>query len=70
MTELEFKCPVCKKPSPVGSPTFPFCSEPCKWVDLGRWLEGAYRIAGEDKAGGSEEGAGSAGPEDEEEAVD
>lgn len=25
-------------------PTFPFCSERCKLVDLGAWLDEAYRI--------------------------
>jgi uncharacterized protein len=24
---------------------FPFCSERCKLVDLGAWLDGDYRIA-------------------------
>jgi endogenous inhibitor of DNA gyrase (YacG/DUF329 family) len=25
---------------------YPFCSPPCKLVDLGRWLDGSYRIPG------------------------
>ena len=25
-------------------PTFPFCSERCKLVDLGAWLDETYRI--------------------------
>ncbi len=24
----------------------PFCSERCRWADLGRWLQGDYRVAG------------------------
>jgi endogenous inhibitor of DNA gyrase (YacG/DUF329 family) len=28
---------------------FPFCSEHCRLVDLGRWLDGAYRIPGSEK---------------------
>jgi uncharacterized protein len=43
-------CPICKKPvaemdDPI-SPNrwFPFCSERCKLIDLGRWLDGKYRI--------------------------
>jgi hypothetical protein len=24
--------------------SFPFCSERCKLIDLGRWLDGKYRI--------------------------
>jgi endogenous inhibitor of DNA gyrase (YacG/DUF329 family) len=41
-------CPICKKP--VDEPKegersfFPFCSERCKLIDLGRWLNGAYQI--------------------------
>ena len=42
-------CPICKKPveeprrgAPVG--TFPFCSDRCKLIDLGRWLDGKYQI--------------------------
>jgi uncharacterized protein len=44
-------CPICRKPvaipAQVGVPAagaFPFCSERCKLVDLGRWLSGAYQI--------------------------
>jgi hypothetical protein len=42
------QCPICKKPvdeptGPIRSP-FPFCSERCKLIDLGRWLDGEYQI--------------------------
>jgi endogenous inhibitor of DNA gyrase (YacG/DUF329 family) len=45
-------CPICKKPiddqSPAGAAHppryFPFCSERCKLIDLGRWLGGRYQI--------------------------
>jgi endogenous inhibitor of DNA gyrase (YacG/DUF329 family) len=45
-------CPICKKPvedpdqNDRSSPnsTFPFCSERCKLIDLGRWLDGKYQI--------------------------
>jgi hypothetical protein len=45
-------CPICKRPvdaPPVhpdasGSPHFPFCSERCKLIDLGRWLDGKYQV--------------------------
>lgn len=41
-------CPHCKREvyySMVKDvPTFPFCSERCKLVDLGAWLDEAYRI--------------------------
>lgn len=43
------KCPICKlevtdpKPGePLGA--YPFCSERCKLIDLGRWLGGKYQI--------------------------
>jgi uncharacterized protein len=34
---------------PMG--TFPFCSDRCKLIDLGRWLDGKYQIpvAGDDE---------------------
>ena len=46
-------CPICKRPVEppadddrrAGGPSqFPFCSERCKLIDLGRWLDGRYRI--------------------------
>jgi endogenous inhibitor of DNA gyrase (YacG/DUF329 family) len=44
------KCPICSKPYEVEAvsdlPTFPFCSERCRLVDLGRWIDGAYAIPG------------------------
>ena len=50
------RCPTCKKavtaPGP-GEPMgpFPFCSDRCKLIDLGRWLDGKYQIpvAGDDE---------------------
>jgi endogenous inhibitor of DNA gyrase (YacG/DUF329 family) len=38
-------CPVCGKP--VDPARKPFCSKRCADVDLNRWLNGAYVIAGE-----------------------
>lgn len=45
------RCPICNKPvesvEDAGQPAsslFPFCSERCKLIDLGRWLDGKYRI--------------------------
>ncbi len=35
-------CPECGKPSDRHS--HPFCSERCKNMDLGRWLNGSYAI--------------------------
>jgi endogenous inhibitor of DNA gyrase (YacG/DUF329 family) len=29
------------------TPTYPFCSERCRLIDLGAWASGDYRIPGE-----------------------
>jgi endogenous inhibitor of DNA gyrase (YacG/DUF329 family) len=28
-----------------GSENFPFCSDRCRLIDLGKWASGAYRIS-------------------------
>ncbi len=38
------KCPICGKPSVHA--VRPFCSARCANIDLGRWVSGAYVIAG------------------------
>lgn len=42
------RCPICEQRmdehGPKEWPDWPFCSNRCKMVDLGRWLGGAYRI--------------------------
>ena len=48
------RCPICKRPlaEPTDStagpratpPHFPFCSDRCKLIDLGRWLDGKYQV--------------------------
>lgn len=44
------RCPICGKTFEVAKlddlPSFPFCSDRCKLVDLGRWIDGAYSIPG------------------------
>ena len=39
-------CPICKKPAAdqKANPTWPFCCDRCKLIDLGRWLDGKYAI--------------------------
>jgi len=37
-------CPICRKPVAVSEKCFPFCSERCRVIDLGRWLGGEYHI--------------------------
>jgi endogenous inhibitor of DNA gyrase (YacG/DUF329 family) len=42
------KCPTCGKPVEWKDNLFrPFCSERCQLVDLGKWVEGEYRVPGE-----------------------
>ena len=43
------KCPRCGKEAEIkNNPFRPFCSERCRWNDLGLWLEGAYRFTAQD----------------------
>jgi len=42
-------CPTCRAPvtkDPARPKLFPFCSERCHLVDLGRWLGEDYRVPG------------------------
>jgi uncharacterized protein len=41
---LSLHCPICKKAVTAGSEDFPFCSERCRLIDLGKWASGAYVI--------------------------
>ncbi|MBN2512579.1 MAG: DNA gyrase inhibitor YacG [Sedimentisphaerales bacterium] len=45
---MAFECPICKKPVCIpqsGQRTFfPFCSDRCRLIDLGKWLDGEYRV--------------------------
>jgi uncharacterized protein len=39
------KCPTCGKPADWHENAFrPFCSERCKLVDFGRWVNEEYRV--------------------------
>jgi hypothetical protein len=44
---------MCRKPvaERAVNPAFPFCSERCRLIDLGRWLGEEYRIPAEDQSG-------------------
>ena len=48
------RCPTCKGDADkTGNKVFPFCSERCHLVDLGRWLNEEYRVPDEpDVSGG------------------
>ena len=43
------KCPTCGEPAQAGHK--PFCSVRCANVDLGRWLNGDYRIPTDEAPG-------------------
>ena len=40
-----FRCPICKKLVLASDPEFPFCSERCRTIDLGKWASGGYVIS-------------------------
>ena len=42
---LNLQCPTCKKPVKSGDADFPFCSDRCRLIDLGKWASGAYVIS-------------------------
>jgi endogenous inhibitor of DNA gyrase (YacG/DUF329 family) len=45
---IEGRCPICSKIYKIGTvaelKSFPFCSERCRIIDLGRWIDGKYAI--------------------------
>ena len=48
---MNHRCPLCNKPVEASSgeqsgqsDCLPFCSERCKFVDLGAWLDEEYKI--------------------------
>lgn len=47
---MTVKCPSCKKPVESGTPDFPFCSERCRLIDLGRWADEEFKIPVESEA--------------------
>ena len=39
------RCPTCKAIVIAGSEDFPFCSDRCRVIDLGKWASGGYVIS-------------------------
>lgn len=39
------RCPSCKAIVLKNDPEFPFCSERCRLIDLGKWASGAYVVS-------------------------
>jgi endogenous inhibitor of DNA gyrase (YacG/DUF329 family) len=46
-SKKKVKCPSCGQGVGRDARWMPFCSERCRLLDLGQWLDGAFRIAGE-----------------------
>ena len=42
---IKLRCPICKKPVKSADADFPFCSERCRLIDLGKWASGGYVIS-------------------------
>jgi hypothetical protein len=52
LPDLTKPCPICKQPAalPAMNRWFPFCSNRCKTIDLGKWLNEEYRVpSGDDE---------------------
>jgi len=43
--KIQLKCPICRKPVAQAGEDFPFCSERCKSIDLGKWASGQYVVS-------------------------
>jgi hypothetical protein len=39
------RCPTCRTLVTAKDEDFPFCSDRCRLIDLGKWASGAYRIS-------------------------
>jgi uncharacterized protein len=44
-SSLKLRCPICKKQTKATDSNFPFCSDRCRLVDLGKWASGGYVIS-------------------------
>lgn len=46
---LKVKCPTCRKETEWENNRHrPFCSDRCRSIDLGKWIEERYRISRQD----------------------
>jgi len=39
------RCPTCRTLVTAADENFPFCSDRCRMIDLGKWASGGYRIS-------------------------
>ena len=42
---VKIQCPICKKGVKSNDHNFPFCSDRCRTIDLGKWASGSYVIS-------------------------
>ena len=42
---IVLRCPTCKTIVTAADGDFPFCSDRCRTIDLGKWASGAYKIS-------------------------
>ena len=42
---VSLRCSTCRKIVLRSDPQFPFCSERCRLIDLGKWASGAYVVS-------------------------
>ena len=42
---LNLRCPTCRKIVLRSDAGFPFCSDRCRLIDLGKWASGGYVIS-------------------------
>jgi uncharacterized protein len=42
---IRLQCPTCKNSVKSEDPEFPFCSDRCRLIDLGKWASGKYVIS-------------------------
>ncbi|MBN2595072.1 MAG: DNA gyrase inhibitor YacG [Sedimentisphaerales bacterium] len=59
---MKHRCPICNKIVKASltekseeAKFFPFCSQRCKYIDLGVWLDAEYKIISTDQSQESEE---------------
>jgi len=60
-----FHCPICQTVlASAQVAAFPFCSERCRMIDLGNWLDGKYVVSRPLQATGEDTEASAHGMED------
>ncbi|PYX65035.1 MAG: DNA gyrase inhibitor YacG [Acidobacteria bacterium] len=64
---IRLRCPICKKTVKSSDPEFPFCSERCRVIDLGKWASGAYVISSPLRDTSDTDGEGGSGKPSEDE---